>query len=33
LICQWVSTTIVRWLYNVRVPRKRMIIDLIWGRD
>ncbi|MFS0687727.1 YitT family protein [Sporosarcina sp. 179-K 8C2 HS] len=33
LICQWVSTTIVRWLYNVRVPRKRVIIDLIWGRD
>lgn len=33
LICQWVSTTIVRWLYNVRVPRKRAIIDLIWGRD
>ena len=33
MICQWVSTTIVRWLYNVRVPRKRVIIDLIWGRD
>ncbi|MCG7345262.1 YitT family protein [Sporosarcina sp. ACRSL] len=33
LICQWVSTTIVKWLYNVRVPRKRVIIDLIWGRD
>ena len=33
LICQWVSTTIVRWLYNVRVPRKRVIIDLILGRD
>ena len=33
LICQWISTTIVRWLYNVRVPRKRVIIDLIWGRD
>ena len=33
LICQWVSTTIVRWLYNVRVPRKRVLIDLIWGRD
>ena len=23
LICQWVSTTIVRWLYHVRVPRKK----------
>ncbi len=33
LICQWVSTTIVRWLYNVRVPRKRVLIDLVWGRD
>ena len=33
LICQWISTTIVKWLYNVRVPRKRVIIDLIWGRD
>ncbi|MCM3637552.1 YitT family protein [Sporosarcina luteola] len=33
LVCQWVSTTIVRWLYNVRVPRKKVIIDLIWGRD
>ncbi|MFC5591295.1 YitT family protein [Sporosarcina soli] len=33
LICQWVSTTIVRWLYIVRVPRKRVLIDLIWGRD
>jgi uncharacterized membrane-anchored protein YitT (DUF2179 family) len=33
LICQWVSMTIVRWLYNVRVPRKRVLIDLIWGRD
>lgn len=33
LICQWMSTTMVRWLYNVRVPRKRVIVDLIWGRD
>ncbi|MCM3709636.1 YitT family protein [Sporosarcina luteola] len=33
LICQWLSTTIVRRLYIVRVPRKRVIIDLIWGRD
>ena len=33
LICQWVSMTIVRWLYNTRVPRKREIFDLIWGRD
>ena len=33
LICQWVSTTIVRWLYHVRVPGKRVLIDLVWGRD
>ncbi len=33
LICQWVSTAIVRRLYYVRVPRKRVLIDLIWGRD
>ncbi len=33
LICQWVSTTIVRWLYHARVPGKRVLIDLVWGRD
>lgn len=33
LICQWVSTTIVRKLYHVRVPRKRVLMDLVWGRD
>jgi len=33
LICQWISTRVIKWLYTIRVPRKRMILDALWGRD
>jgi len=32
IICQWLSTTIVSWLYNVPFTRKRLIFDLIWQK-
>ncbi|MEI4769965.1 YitT family protein [Psychrobacillus sp. FJAT-51614] len=30
IICQWLSTTIVSWLYVVSIPRKSLIFNLIW---
>ena len=33
LICQWISTKTVGWLYNVNIPRKRLIFEMVWRRN
>jgi len=33
LICQWISTKVVGWLYNVTIPRNILILDLIWRKN
>ncbi|MFC3883568.1 YitT family protein [Bacillus songklensis] len=32
LCCQWISTRIVDWLYNIRIPRKTPSLALDWRK-